>query len=97
MLGLAASEITTSPDPVVVTGEPEGEVVAGWLLRDVAKSRGALRSAPENSQMTTVPAVTVALGVIVRVVAPAVELRANHISAMDPVVESFERAPPASE
>src|ERR1700693_6267264 len=53
-------------------------------------------SAPENSQVTAASPVTVTLGVMVNVVAPDALFRAYQTSDTDPVIESTERAAPAS-
>jgi hypothetical protein len=91
------TETTTSPADVVVTGAPEGVVVAAWLFKTAVWLRGAVVFTPENSQMTAVPRVPLGLGVIVSVVAPELLFLAYQMSIIVFGPESTALALPAAE
>ena len=65
------TERMASPGEVVLTGAPEGVAVAACEFSTDVWSKGAVGSAPENSQIVAAP-VTLADGVIVMLVAAGI-------------------------
>jgi hypothetical protein len=91
-----ATEMITSEADVLAREGPIGVVVAAWLLRTADWSKGLTVLAPENSQITAVPAVPLGLGLMVTTVAPDFEFLAYHKSAIEFEPASSARALPAS-
>jgi hypothetical protein len=91
-----ASDTITSAGDEMITAAPDGVVVEGWLFSVDVASRGTAVSIPENSQITTAPLDTVALGVIVMEVAPGVLFFEYQTSTIEPLFVSMDRAGPAS-